>query len=67
MKRVIILLAIPFIFISCIDKKVEEQKKKDEQIHQQIQEIEKIADESIEVLTKESDAIESALNELDNL
>ena len=69
-KRVFILLCSSFFLLSCGNKKEEAEVKAKQETEKIAKEINSIADEvekGIDILTKESEAIENALNELDNL
>jgi iron only hydrogenase large subunit-like protein len=68
MKRALILLAtLPLFFMSCTDKKAEAEKKKEIEITQQIESVEKDLENVVDDVEKEAKEIEAALNELDNL
>lgn len=70
-KALLVLLVTNFFFGACVDKKAEQEKKEATELNKQIeaidQEIEKETDQALESLEKESQEIENALNELDNL
>ena len=68
MKKIVVLvLAASFFLGACIDKKAEAEKKKEAEVEQQVENIEKEIDSEIETLEKEAEEIDSAINELDNL
>lgn len=68
MKRTLILLAtLPLFLMSCTDKKAEAEKKKEIEITQQIESVEKDLENVVDDVEKEAKEIEAALNELDNL
>lgn len=68
MKKTLILLAsLPFFFLSCTDKKAEAEKKKEQEIQQQIESVEKDIESVVEDIEKEAEEIEQQLDELDNL
>jgi len=68
MKKTLILLAsIPFFLMSCTDKKAEAQKKKELEVIQQIESVEKEIEHAVDEIEKEANEIENALKELDNI
>lgn len=69
-KNVFILLCSSLFLLSCGEKKEEVQVQKQHEIEKITKEINLINNEvekEIDVLAKESEALENALNELDNL
>ncbi|TCI94856.1 hypothetical protein [Tenacibaculum sp. M341] len=68
MKKIFVtVLMVSAFMVSCGDKKAEEQKKKEVELEQQIESVDKEVNQDVESLEKDAKEIENALDELDNL